>query len=125
MTIEPPPASFMAGMTLFMPMKTPVRLMSRTLRKCSTDSDSRNWPVDIPALLTSPWTPPNSVTAKLHDALPVLLGRHVVVREARALAELGGGGLALLVEHVGQDDVRTGGDRLACRPRRRGRGRRR
>ncbi len=63
LTIEPPPASFIAGITVFMPMKTPVRLMSTTLRNRSTLSVSRNMPVEIPALLTSPSTEPNSSRA--------------------------------------------------------------
>lgn len=46
-----------------MPMKTPVRLMSTTLRNRSTLSVSRNMPVEIPALLTSPSTEPNSSRA--------------------------------------------------------------
>lgn len=67
--MEPPPLSFIALMAVFMPMKTPVRLMSRTLRKCSTVSVSRGWPVEMPALLTRPSIPPNSAVANAATAV--------------------------------------------------------
>src|SRR3954463_2482043 len=60
LTIEPPPARFIAGMTVFIPRKTPIRLTSMTCRNSSRGVLAISLNFRMPALLTSTSTLPSS-----------------------------------------------------------------
>ncbi|SHV85488.1 Uncharacterised protein [Mycobacteroides abscessus subsp. abscessus] len=61
-TIEPHPCARIDGITACMPMKTPTRFISITLRKCSSGSSATIAALEMPALFTKPVIVPNSAS---------------------------------------------------------------
>jgi hypothetical protein len=63
LTIEPPPARTIDGVTVFMPRNTPCTLTRSTRSKSSSVVLSSAWKCRMPALLTSTVTGPNAASA--------------------------------------------------------------